>query len=67
MRNPGEVGLLGKVLANQSVSVLVQATFPTGIWMSEVNTSLQGCGDGFVFAELFAVVDRDGVDLFRAR
>ena len=59
--------LLGKVLAHETVGVFVQASFPAGIRMREVNARLEPGGDQLVLTKLFTIVDRDGVHLSSER
>lgn len=65
--NGGEVGILGKVLANQPIHVFVGASLSGGIGMCKVEIGLQGLGNGLVLGKLLAVVAGDRMDKLAQR
>ncbi len=56
-----EAAFLGEVLAHQPIGVLVGATLPGSIGMSEVEVGVELAGDGLVVGEFLAVVGSQGM------
>ena len=59
----GETGFLRSVLPDESVGVLIGASFPGAVWSGEEEVGVGGIFDGLVAMELGAVVDGDGANL----
>ena len=56
-----EIGLLGEILPDESVSVFIQSFFPRMVRVAKISLRLQCFGYFGVLVELFAVVHGDGV------
>jgi len=57
-----ETHFLREELADQAVHVLVGATLPGGIGMSEEEVGIKFLGNSFVLSELLAIIGRQGMD-----
>ena len=57
--NGRQVPMFREVLANETIGVLVQATFPGGIRMREVDLGLKVMRHAFMVAELASIVIGD--------
>jgi hypothetical protein len=62
-----ETHFLREELADKAVHVLVGATLPRGIGMSEEEVGIKFVGNSFVLGELLAIVGRQGLDAGRKR
>ena len=63
VRESGEIGAVGDVLAYEFVGILDETLLPGGIRVCKEDFSVQHFCDVFVFGELGAVVGGDGEDV----
>lgn len=63
VRERGEIGAVGDVLADELVGILNKVLLPRGVWVSEEDLGVERFGDEFVFGELGSVVGGDGKDV----
>ena len=61
LRDICEVGTLGNVLTDESVSILVGSALPGVVWPGKEESHACSPGDSLVFCELQAVVGSDGL------
>ncbi len=57
-----EAHFLWEELADEAVHILVGASLPRGVGMSEEETGIEFLGDSPVLGELLAIVGRQGMD-----
>jgi len=57
-----QVAVLRKILPDETVGILVQATFPGGTRMREIDTGIKISGHAFVVGKFPAVVVGNGMD-----
>ena len=63
----GEVTLLRKVLANETIHILVSSSLPGCVWMGKIDISTKVTSNSFMFRKLFAIIRRDGMGSDRQR
>ena len=62
-----EVGLLGKVLAQQAIVILIETPLPGTVRVGKVHLGAQALSHEGVFCKLFAIVKRQRVTLLPVR
>ena len=60
--NRYKIGVIREILTNQAIHVFVGPTFPSCIWMGEVEIGLQVLPNDFMVSKFLAIIGCDWVD-----